>query len=119
MRINESIKMIDMLRERREHLRNEGENGLRASESWCVYSADRALNADTVLLIAEPAGRNPETGEVILPQRARDMGYSLAATAETVDQTVIHAVNQDSDVSPEALADALIHYLETGEYPAS
>lgn len=109
MRINESMKVIDMLWERREHLRNEGEAGLRAAESWCAYSAADAVQADTVVLIADPAVYDTETGEAILPQRAK--GMNLTATAAEVDDVVIRAVNQNGSVSAEALADALIFYL--------
>ena len=116
MRINESMKVIDMLRERREHLRNEGEAGLQAAEDWCAYSAEDALSADTIVLIAEPVDVDEETWEEILPQRAEEMGMSVAATAETVDDVVINAVNQNGAVKAGTLVEALNYYLEHDDF---
>ena len=116
MRINESMKVIDMLWERREHLRNEGEAGLRAAENWCAYAADGAVSADTVVLIAEPAAADGESGKAILPQRAVEAGLSAAVSAETVDNAVINAVNQNGAVTAETLAAALAYYLENGSF---
>ena len=111
MRINESMKVIDMLWERREHLRNEGEDGLRASESWCAYAAEGGISADTVVLIAEPVRRDEKSGAEILPQRAQEQGRLTAISAQTVDDAVICAVREDGAVSKEALAGALIASL--------
>ena len=116
MRINESMKVIDMLRERREHLRNEGEAGLQANENWCAYAADDTLSTDTIVLIAEPLEVDEESWEEILPQRAVEMGLSMAVSAETVDDIVINAVNQNEAVSAETLVDALNYYLETDNF---
>lgn len=116
MRINESMKVIDMLRERREHLCNEGEAGLQAAENWCAYAAEDSISADTVVLIADPPEVDEESWEEILPQRAVEMGLPVAVSAETVDDVVIHAVNQNGAISAETLADALNYYLENDDF---
>ncbi len=116
MRINESMKVIDMLRERREHLRNEGEAGLQAAEDWCAYAADEPIGGDTVVLIAELPEVDEESREEILPLRAAEMGLSVAATSETVDDVVINAVHQNDAVSAEKLVDALLYFLENDDF---
>lgn len=116
MRINESMKVIDMLWERREHLRNEGETGLQAAENWCAYAANDSISADTIVLIADPLEVDEENWEEILPQRAVEMGLSMAVSAETVDDVVINAVHQDGTVSAGTLVDALNYYLENDDF---
>ncbi len=116
MRINESMKVIDMLWERREHLRNEGESGLQAAENWCAYASDDTVSADTIVLIAEPVEVDEESWEEIFPQRAVEMGLSVAVSAETVDDVVINAVNQNAAVTAKTLAVALEYYLENDDF---
>lgn len=112
MDINRKCTVGELLTSIKEQYLDEGTEAVYADNNWHIYLADDELLWTTLCCITAPPDFDEETDEEIIPEFAMANGMDGSLLSEIVQDVVINALEQKSDVADNELLKALNYYLD-------
>lgn len=116
MKQNTICTIEDVINDIKDKYKSEGETALYADNNWHIYVADDELSLTSVCCITAPPDFDEETDEEIIPRFAAENGMDGSLLPEIIQDVIISALAQKSDLTNEELIKALNYYLSNDNF---
>ncbi len=112
MEQNIKCTIQDIINSVKEKYLKEGEDSLYNDSDWHIYVSDEVLSLNSPCCITSPPDFDEETDEEIIPGFAVENGMEGSILPEIIQDVIINAIEQKSDVTNEDIIKALNFYLD-------